>query len=520
MRTNKIIFLALLLAGWVGSAKGQNIAINTTGATANASAMLDITSTTSGLLIPRMTSVQRNAIGAPAQGLIVYDLTLNAFYYYNAGWWPLLSNSNSTSGGWSLTGNAGTTAGTNFIGTTDVIDWVIKTSNTERMRVLSSGNVGIGTTTAPARLTVLGDGTGTAYIGGNFCGGNYTGISLNGQIGGCGVYNILSSPTDPNFYLNRPLGYNMYFRENNSDQMCITTGGNVGINTTGPSYKLHVVGTVPNSYITASVNSDASGTGLTGQNSAGAGGGTGAGIVALSYQNGGGFGNATVMSFNNNATGTAVAGGGNNVGFSSLVAGSGGAFTGSAIGLFSMNTNAGNGNGALYALNNGQGFGVFLAYRQGGLNYKIISTGGGSVSCSVPDLNGNYVVMHAPETPEIYFEDYGFSTLINGKAHVEIDPVFAKNVAINDKHPLRVFIQLEDNEQCKGVVVKNKSGTGFDVIELGGGTSNTPFQWHIVCNVGDTKSPSGEVSKYSDARFEEAPKMLQVKENYTLPVNK
>jgi hypothetical protein len=46
---------------------------------------------------------------------------------------------------WSLTGNAGTNPTTNFIGTTDAQDWVIKTNNIERMRVLSGGRVGIGT---------------------------------------------------------------------------------------------------------------------------------------------------------------------------------------------------------------------------------------------------------------------------------------------------------------------------------------------------------------------------------------
>lgn len=48
--------------------------------------------------------------------------------------------------GWSLAGNAGTTAGTNFLGTTDAIDLVLKTDNTERFRIESGGNVGIGTT--------------------------------------------------------------------------------------------------------------------------------------------------------------------------------------------------------------------------------------------------------------------------------------------------------------------------------------------------------------------------------------
>src|SRR4051812_47818946 len=51
----------------------QNVAINATGAAPAASAMLDVSSTTMGSLIPRMTSAQRTAIAAPATGLEVYD---------------------------------------------------------------------------------------------------------------------------------------------------------------------------------------------------------------------------------------------------------------------------------------------------------------------------------------------------------------------------------------------------------------------------------------------------------------
>lgn len=61
-----------------------------------------------------------------------------------------------TSNAWSLTGNTGTTAGTNFIGTTDGKDFVTKTNNTERMRILSSGNVGIGTSTPSELLHLYG----------------------------------------------------------------------------------------------------------------------------------------------------------------------------------------------------------------------------------------------------------------------------------------------------------------------------------------------------------------------------
>lgn len=53
--------------------------------TPNASSVLDITSTTQGMLTPRMTTIQRNAIATPADGLIVYDTDLKSFYFYSAG---------------------------------------------------------------------------------------------------------------------------------------------------------------------------------------------------------------------------------------------------------------------------------------------------------------------------------------------------------------------------------------------------------------------------------------------------
>ncbi|MBN4061787.1 MAG: hypothetical protein COA57_06290 [Flavobacteriales bacterium] len=57
---------------------------------------------------------------------------------------------------WSLSGNIGTTVGTNFLGTTDVQDFAIYTNNTERLRVVSGGNVGIGTTAPTQKLEVNG----------------------------------------------------------------------------------------------------------------------------------------------------------------------------------------------------------------------------------------------------------------------------------------------------------------------------------------------------------------------------
>ena len=63
----------------------QNVGINSDGSTPDASAMLDIKSTSKGLLIPRMTLAQRNSISSPASGLLIYQTDNTPGFYYNAG---------------------------------------------------------------------------------------------------------------------------------------------------------------------------------------------------------------------------------------------------------------------------------------------------------------------------------------------------------------------------------------------------------------------------------------------------
>lgn len=64
----------------------QNVAINATGANPHASAALDVSSTDKGLLIPRMTVAERNAILNPARGLIVYNLTDSCLNIFDGSW--------------------------------------------------------------------------------------------------------------------------------------------------------------------------------------------------------------------------------------------------------------------------------------------------------------------------------------------------------------------------------------------------------------------------------------------------
>lgn len=81
------LLLLLLLQTGAGYLMAQNVGINATGALPDPKAMLDISSTSSGLLIPRMTTVQRDAIASPTVGLQVFNLTTNTLDIYRGTGW-------------------------------------------------------------------------------------------------------------------------------------------------------------------------------------------------------------------------------------------------------------------------------------------------------------------------------------------------------------------------------------------------------------------------------------------------
>ncbi len=67
------------------TANSQSLSVNTTGATADASSILDVSSNQKGVLIPRMDKAQKDLIVTPANGLLVYQTGLHSigFHYYD-----------------------------------------------------------------------------------------------------------------------------------------------------------------------------------------------------------------------------------------------------------------------------------------------------------------------------------------------------------------------------------------------------------------------------------------------------
>lgn len=271
----------------------SQVGVNTT----NPNAMMDITSTNNGLLIPRVallsaidnTTVVNPQGGALITSTLVYNTTpsgvspdnvVAGFYFWNGTRWVAVGSDGRD---WTTNGNSGTNPTNNFIGTTDNVDFRVRTNNAQRfnftnngrlraydnglitqptyswmgdedtgmwrpaantldftttgisrIRINDNGNVGINNTAAPAMLTVLGTRNVPSYPGTTSNG--VLRVAVNGLEG----LDIGKTDGTGNFSAWLQSGYNGV-----SDPLSLQPlGGNVGVNTINPSNSLHVNGTV------------------------------------------------------------------------------------------------------------------------------------------------------------------------------------------------------------------------------------------------------------------------------------
>ena len=258
--TKLTIIAAALLFSTTAHAAGT--AINETGETPDASAILDARSSTKGFLPPRMTAVQRGAIASPATGLQVYQTDGTAgLYVYNGTAWNLIGNATGTvstaNGGTGSTDGSITGSGT-LTFTAGGTNQNVTLTPTGTGYTLLGGNVGIGTTTPVAKLHIAGADMNNALLFENTSanpGRNFilfkTQGTEQGYIGlGGGATNHMSVAA-------YGASNNLFLETNGIVKMTVLPSGNVGIGTTTPAYKLHIQdATSPALAIQYSTNSD------------------------------------------------------------------------------------------------------------------------------------------------------------------------------------------------------------------------------------------------------------------------
>lgn len=189
MKKQLLLAAALLTAG-LAQAQTGNMGIGT--ATPDSSAKLDISSTTSGILIPRMTSAQRAAIANPAQGLLVFQTDSNnvKFAYFDGSNWRDFSGNKVMASGISMpaSGTVITFAGGTY-GTANGMGTAAQFSNPADVVCDASGNIYVADQSSNSIRKITPAGLVTTLAGGG--GPNWNG---SGNIDGTGTAAAFSYP--------------------------------------------------------------------------------------------------------------------------------------------------------------------------------------------------------------------------------------------------------------------------------------------------------------------------------------
>jgi hypothetical protein len=134
-----ICFAAFLILITNFSAHGQSMGISSTSITPDASSILELRTTSKGLLIPRMTTTQRDAIGSPATGLVIYNTSTNQVNFYNGVVWTAVAS--GSTGVSSVTGTTNRIAigGTSADPTIDISSGYVGQSSITTLGTITTG---------------------------------------------------------------------------------------------------------------------------------------------------------------------------------------------------------------------------------------------------------------------------------------------------------------------------------------------------------------------------------------------
>lgn len=464
----KLIIGAAALAFSAGNVNAQNVGIGTS--TPVASAKLQIVDANRGLLIPNVSLVAVTngvtPVATPATGLLVWNTNAGVtggsgtgYYYWDgAAWVRLLAGLNND---WTLLGNAGTNIATNFMGSTDNVSVAFRTNNLETMRMTNAQRVGIGITTPTTKLEVS-SGTADAVYGHSNNVGGYLGYETNFSIG-VPAQNLLGAGV---WAANPAAGYTSIFAQSSG---AATVAANIAYSTVWMATYNYVQNASATFNPAASYNQ----------------------LNVTSATLGGS--QIALRGWSDRGT---TAG---NPGYTIGVEGLANTQNQDALGVEGISyTNAGLSAGGYFEGLNYAGVSWAYAYVGGttnGVTARKI-TGTGTVAEIVPTPNHGRVTLMCPESPEYWYQDYGTVELVNGVAHVELDPILADIIVVDANNPIRAFFTPYNMLNFNGVAIVNQTTTGFDLVELNGGDHTGTLHYQMAVK---------PKTNYGEGRFPQAP---------------
>jgi hypothetical protein len=491
---NYSIFILFIL---VSISLHSQVGVNTV--TPGDGAMLDITSTDKGMLIPRIDITDLSTIapitGGSTESLLVYNTNITTgkgFYYWDGSNWIGFGGAD-----WKQGGNAGTTPGTgagqNFAGTTDNQDFIIARNSTEAITLdnneavindpgndydfriesntdaniffvdASSDNVGIGVST-PALINKLEiySGTRDAVYGYSDNVGGILGREQNITIG---IAPSTQTMLGAGLYANNPFaGYTSIFGQSTG---AATVAAAIQYSDVWIGSYTYVdnsnVGFNPSSaYVELNKNESTTGglhTALTALSGRDAGGNPGFQIGAI---------------------------------VGSVAGRNSGTQTEDTYGIIAQATNT----ASEYAIG-GQfvgmgGAGGYVVNIADDLNNRKI-VGNGTVSEVIPTQNHGRVILTAPESPEYWYQDYGTVTMTNGQATINIDAILSDIIVVDTQNPVRVICTPYQMPYFNGITVMSYDKKTVILKELNGGTHSGTLHYQLVVkpktNFGEGRFP-------------------------------
>ena len=163
----------------------QSMGISSSAITPDVSSILEMRTSTKGLLMPRLTTTERDAIASPATGLIIYNTTASKFNFYNGSTWITMFSGSSVVNSVTGTSNRITIGGTAADPTVDISSGYVGQSSITTLGTIGSGvwngttiGIGYGGTGATTQQAAINALTGTQSSG-TFLRSNGTNASLS-----------------------------------------------------------------------------------------------------------------------------------------------------------------------------------------------------------------------------------------------------------------------------------------------------------------------------------------------------